>query len=275
MNYKLEFVKIGNEFKFAGVGFAGNIFIVLNALTHIPENSKLFVDMEKNECVCTEKNTTIFNTNNCWEYYFDQIKINNSEEYIILDSLIPANIHYENRSMFLYPKNFNHIKNKFYNSFQLKKELKDLLDIYYNEKIKDKVTLGVQIRLTDMKHHHNVSSVDLYITKIKEILNERPEIQQIFLATDDNRVFSNVKSNISIPVIWYEDMFRADNSNPHLNPYDRYNSDRDLHKYKLGVECIQEIFTLAKCDYLLKADKSAVSIVACILAENIKQVYML
>ena len=47
MKYKLEFVKIGEDFKFAGVGFAGNIFITLNALLHIPDNEKLFVDMEK------------------------------------------------------------------------------------------------------------------------------------------------------------------------------------------------------------------------------------
>jgi hypothetical protein len=31
--------------------------------------------------------------------------------------------------------------------------------------------------------------------------------------------------------------------------------------------------TLSKCDYLLKADLSSISIVASILSENIKQVY--
>ena len=68
-------------------------------------------------------------------------------------------------------------------------------------------------------------------------------------------------------------MFRADNQTPHLHPYDRFIGPREQHKYKLGIECIQEIFTLAKCDYMLKADVSSVSIIASILAENIKQVY--
>ena len=34
MNYNLKFVKISNEHQFAGVGFAGNIFITLNALSY-------------------------------------------------------------------------------------------------------------------------------------------------------------------------------------------------------------------------------------------------
>lgn len=75
------------------------------------------------------------------------------------------------------------------------------------------------------------------------------------------------------PIIYYEDMFRADKSNPHLDPYDRYNSDRQYHKYKLALEGVLEIFTLAKCDYMLKADVSALSMVATILSENIKKIY--
>ena len=72
MKYNLEFVKIGEDFKFAGVGFAGNIFITLNALTYLSEEDSMFVDMETNECVCTEKNVNIFDTKNCWEYYFNR-----------------------------------------------------------------------------------------------------------------------------------------------------------------------------------------------------------
>ena len=68
-------------------------------------------------------------------------------------------------------------------------------------------------------------------------------------------------------------MFRADATNPHLHPYDSFKAERKLHRYKLGIECIQEIFTLSKCDYLLKADISSVSIIASILSENIKKVY--
>ena len=70
-------------------------------------------------------------------------------------------------------------------------------------------------------------------------------------------------------------MFRANNDNKHLHPYDRFVGNREQHRYILGIECIQEIFTLSKCDYMLKADLSSISIIASILSENIKQIYKL
>jgi hypothetical protein len=273
MKYNLQFIKISPEHQFAGVGFAGNIFITLNALTHIGQEDKLFVDMETNECVCTENGPIIHETKNCWEYYFEQTKLDKSEDFITMNSLISAKINYDDREMFMYPENFLELKEKFYNSFQLKPYLKEILKEYYINNIEGKITLGVQVRLTDMKHYHNVSGIEKYINKINEILNEKPEIQQIFLATDDGTIIKNIKESFNIPVLYYEDMFRADEKNPHLHPYDRFIETRDLHKYKLGIECIQEIFTLAKCDYLLKADVSSVSIIASILSENIKKVY--
>lgn len=273
MKYNLQFIKISPEHQFAGVGFAGNIFITLNALTHIGQEDKLFVDMETNECVCTENGPTIHETKNCWEYYFEQTNLDKSEDFITMNSLISAKINYDDREMFMYPENFIELKEKFYNSFQLKPYLKEILKDYYINNIEGKVTLGVQVRLTDMKHYHNVSGIEKYINKINEILNEKPEIQQIFLATDDGTIIKNIKESFNIPILYYEDMFRADEKNPHLHPYDRFIEIRDLHKYKLGIECIQEIFTLAKCDYLLKADVSSVSIIASILSENIKKVY--
>lgn len=275
MKYNLKFVKISNQHQFAGVGFAGNIFITLNALEYTTIEDKMHVDMETNECVCSEKEEKIHNTNNCWEYYFDQIKLGDREEVVEMNSLANAKIFYEDRQMFMYPNNFIDLKEKFYNSFQLKSYLKILIQEYYDTNIKNKITLGVQVRLTDMKHYHNVPPIETYLNKIKLILSERPEIEQIFLATDDSTVIKYLKENLDIPIICYESMFRADEQNPHLHPYDRFTSQREQHKYKLGVECIQEIFTLTKCDYLLKAEISSISITAIILSENIKQVYKL
>ena len=274
MKHKLVFVKISPNHEFAGVGFAGNIFITLNALTHIGKDDKLFVDMESHECVCSEKEI-IHETSNSWEYYFNQTKISDGELVNHMDSLISANIHYENRDSFMYPQNFVELKEKFYNSFQLKPYLIELLDGYYNDNIKGKVTLGMQVRLTDMKHYHNVSPLSAYIERVKKILIDRSDIEQIFLATDDGTIIETIRQSVSVPVICYEDMFRADANNPHIHPYDRFKGDRELHRYKLGVECIQEIFTLTKCDYLFKADVSSVSIIASILSENIKEVFRL
>jgi hypothetical protein len=273
VKHKLEFVKISNQHLFAGVGFGGNIFIVLNALTNISNDDLLVVDMETNECVCTQPDLKDYNTNNCWEYYFNQSTIDINEPFNRTNSLEPGKIGYGNGDTFLYPENFTELKNKFYKSFQLKPYVNDLLNDFYNKNLKDKINLGVQVRLTDMKKHHSVSGLDSYIKRINEILEHHPEIEQVFVSTDDNEVINILKNSLSKPVVYYEDMFRADNSNPHTDPYDRYNSSREYHKYKLALEGILEIFTLSKCDYMLKADVSALSMVATILSENIKKVY--
>lgn len=273
MKHKLEFVKISNQHLFAGVGFGGNIFIVLNALTNISNDDLLVVDMETNECVCTQPDLKDYNTNNCWEYYFNQSTIDINEPFNRTNSLEPGKIGYGNGDTFLYPENFTELKNKFYKSFQLKPYVNDLLNDFYNKNLKDKINLGVQVRLTDMKKHHSVSGLDSYNKRINEILEHHPEIEQVFVSTDDNEVINILKNSLSKPVVYYEDMFRADNSNPHTDPYDRYNSSREYHKYKLALEGILEIFTLSKCDYMLKADVSALSMVATILSENIKKVY--
>ena len=274
MKYKLQFVKISPQHQFAGVGFAGNIFIVLNALTYLKDNGTLFVDMETNECACTEKEL-LHDTNNCWEYYFTQTPIVPNESFAPMNSLLAANIHYGDKNSFMNPNDFMDLKKKFYHSFQLKPYLVNLIDTYYTSTIKEKPTLGVQIRLTDMKHHHNVSGIESYVNKINYILNLHKEITQIFLATDDSRVVHQLKSRVSIPVISHDNMFRADDVNQHLMPYDRFHDERIHHRYNLGVECLKEIFTLSKCDYLLKADISSISIVSVILSENIKKVYSL
>jgi hypothetical protein len=272
MNHKLEFVKISSKHEVGGVGFAGNMFIILSTLSLVGQDEKLYIDMSKTDCICTEKGPLLHNTNNCWEYYFDQVNIE-GETTNNMNSLVIGGLTYENRDMYMYPENFIALKEKFNYNFQLKSYIKTLIDDFYDNNIKGKVTLGVQVRLTDMKHHHNVSPLSSYVIKINEILLKHPEIEQIFLATDDSLVIPELRAALDVPIICYDNMFRADKANRHHDPHARLHDTRKNHRYKLGIECLQEILTLTKCDYLLKADLSSISIVASILSENIKTVY--
>ncbi len=271
MKHKLEFVKISHSHLFAGVGFGGNIFIVLSILNNISDDDILIVDMETNECVCTQPDLKVFQTNNCWEYYFEQHSIDESEIFKKTNSLVSGSLTYN--SEFLFPEIYVNLKKKFYKSFELKPYISNMIENFYEKNILGKVTLGAQIRLTDMKKHHSVSDLNSYIQKIQDILKIHTEIEQVFVSTDDNEVITILKDLLPIKILYYEDMFRADKNNPHLNPYDRYHSTRQHHKYKLALESILEIFTLTKCDYMLKADISALSMVAAILSEKIKKIY--
>lgn len=273
MSHKLTFVKISPAHEFAGVGFAGNIFIILNALSLLKKEDRLYVDMETNECACTES-VEVNGTRNCWEYYFEQVSL--EEHFKALDSFsIPTNIHYEDKEVFTHPDKFSNLKDKFYKNFRLKEYLKLSIAEYYNKNIKDMCTLGVQIRLTDMIYHHNVKGLDSYIDKTKKILEECPQIEQIFLATDDEKIINPFRQNVDVPVLCHEGIFRSNDTDLHIEPYQRFKNSRNLHRYNLGVECLKDILILSKCDYLLKADQSSISIVASILNENIKKVYKL
>jgi len=277
MKYKLEFIKISSEHEFAGVGFAGNIFITLGALGYINSEDRLYVDMETNECCCTEKDEFLHNTNNSWEYYFDQTSLDKDKPYAHLDSLIPAKrLKYNNVDSFMDPNKFLDLKNQFFNNFKIKDHIQNEINSFYEEHIKNKTTLGVQIRLTDYAATgRNIPPLEDYVERINEILKKRPEIEQMFLATDDGKIISKLKELMRLPIIYWPGMFRADEANLHLSPYERFKAKRDLHRYTMGIECMKEIFTLSKCDYLLKAHTSSISIVATLLSENIKQVYRL
>ena len=232
MNYKLIFTKISPSNPIAGVGFAGNIFMVLSSLTCLESQDKLIVDMETNECICSEPNTLLHNTKNSWEYYFDQYQPH-PEELCVSKTIfeLRGSLTYDNNYSFKNPAKYVHLKETFYRLFSIKPLLNQIINEYYTNNMKDKITLGVQVRLSDMQYLQDIAGIEKYVEKIKQ--------------------------------------------KPDLDPYDRLYAERELHRYKLGEECMKEIFCLTKCDYFLMADKSSISIVATMLSENIKEVYII
>lgn len=276
-DYILTFEKIDNDNLFAGVGTAGNIWIVLNALYNQRHQSdfRLFVDMEKNKTTNSESEI-IFDTMNSWEYYFQQIDRPISN-FIELDSVkIDSALKYE--------KKYTHssqisleIKKLFWDRFALRSEIKFEIDKFLEKNFQNKITLGSQIRLTDMTNttNHRVKKFDDYVYKIKKILLKNPEIQQVFLATDDETIIEKLKEKINVPVIHQENIYRATNDKEDLNPYDRYEHSRPKHKYLMGKEVIIDIFILANVDYILKADISAVSQLAVFFSQKIKKTFFM
>ena len=276
-NYILTFEKIEETNLIAGVGTAGNIWIVLNALYNNNNHSasRLFVDMEKNKTINSES-YKIFDTMNSWEYYFEQIDRPISN-FIQLDSVnINSVLHYEKRYTHSSRVSLK-LKKLFWDNFSLRPEIKFEIDNFLKENFQNKITLGVQIRLTDMTNtpNHNVKKFEDYVTKIKNILSNNPMIQQVFLATDDETVIEKLRENINIPVIFQKNIYRATNHKKDLNPYDRYEYSRPDHRYLLGKEVIIDIFLLSNCDYILKADVSCVSQLAVFFSQKIKKTYFL
>ena len=141
----LQFQKIASSFEFAGVGMGGNLFIILNSLLASKKDDNLYVDMETNSCVCTEDDFNKFNTNNCWEYYYDQMAKPDTDN-IVTNKSENAFLNYKKVPLV----DYSDLQYRFNNNFKLKDYLRNELDSYYNNNLKDKITLGVQIRLTDI-----------------------------------------------------------------------------------------------------------------------------
>ncbi len=135
---------------------------------------------------------------------------------------------------------------------------------YINDNIKQlingKKTIGVHIRGTDFNNHYNnhpVSvSVEKYLNAVDEIL-QNDKYEQIFLATDDLRILRQFMDRYGGKLLYYEDVIRTD-----VNQSVVFSeSERENHKYLLGLEVLRDMYTLTACEALV-AGVSQVSLMA-------------
>ena len=186
-NLCFQFECIGLDWMI-GVGFAGNMLIILNML-YFYQNNNIYIDMftKGNSIVHDISYSLDFNLKNSFEYYFDQ-KTN------INSNLIP----FKDNNVIL---QYNHIelsditkniKNLFYKNYSLKENLLNEINLFYETNFKNFIILGINIRLTDMVYHHNTNNIDYFLEKTKLILDNN-KIDKIFIATDNNEAINIVK----------------------------------------------------------------------------------
>lgn len=270
MHYKLKFEKLTKDSEISGVGTAGNIWIIINALDQINSNDTIRIDMETHPTINNEKKP-MFGTMNAWEYYFHQTQtLDNEIELPFLNQ----------RPVLKYDKNYDHnysrfrdLRSKFYKNFQLRPSIAAEVEKYKETYFLNKVTLGVQIRLTDMKQSHQVAPFETYLYKIKQIIAKHSDIEQLFVATDDQSILAEIESSINIPVICQSGIYRATALKPDLSPFDRLDHERENHRFLLGKEVLIDIFLLSSCQYVLKSEISAVSQLAVFFGPNIKKTF--
>lgn len=265
MNYNLKFVPLFPESPISGVGMAGNMLIVINELLIMNEGDKAWVDMGSYKSICYDN---LDYTNNAWEYYFTQNEKFVDGKEILLKPPRPAIINYnhpysQSDSLILKSKKL------FYDNFKVKDDILDEVNQFYETNLKNKTTLGCQIRLGDMVKTHDVPNIDGYWNKILDILKEEPQIEQIFLATDDDEAIEYLTKKTSIPIVYQKNIYRTSSESPN----ERLNSDRENHGHNLCREVLIDMLLLSKCDYFLRSKISAVSLITTILSENIKKIY--
>ena len=110
--------------------------------------------------------------------------------------------------------------------------------------------LAVHVRGTDFnvgyRFHPMAISVDEYLAKAKETYS-RGNYDKVFLATDDDNALELFKQEFKDKLLYYTDVFRShDHIGAHVTP-----SNRQLHYYRLGLEVLRDVYTLANCDSLV------------------------
>jgi hypothetical protein len=265
MNYNLKFVPLFPESSISGVGMAGNMLIVINELLVMDVSDRAWVDMGSYKSVCHDN---LGHTNNAWEYYFIQNEKFIDGNEILLKAPRPAMIDYEHPYL---QTDEIMVKSKelFYKNFKIKEDILNEVNEFYEINFKNKITLGCQIRLGDMVKTHNVPNIEGYWNKILNILNDNPQIEQIFLATDDDESIDFLSKKSTVPIIYQKNIYRTSSE----SPYERLNSERENHNYNLCREVLVDMLLLSKCDYFLRSKISAVSLITTILSENIKKIY--
>ena len=270
MRFKLTFQKLTPDSEISGVGTAGNIWIIINALDQISLSDTLRIDMETYPTINNE-NHEVFGTMNAWEYYFHQVQdLGGESELPFLNQhpILSYDKNYNNKFAL-----FNELRNKFDKNFRLKEHIADEVEAFKRNHFLNKVTLGVQIRLTDMKQLHEVAPFEIYRKKIKKIIAKYPNIEQIFLATDDQVIITDLENSLNIPVISQSEIYRATAQKPDLSPFDRLHHVRKNHRFLLGKEVLKDILLLSSCQYLLKSEISAVSQLAAFFGPNIEKTF--
>lgn len=113
-----------------------------------------------------------------------------------------------------------------------------------------KKIIGVHVRGTDFRSNYNKHPV--YVTAedcFSEIerISEEKSYDKIFLATDDKRILNQFIVRYGDRVCYYVDVVRNDRNKSVI--FEENNTKN--YKYRLGLEVIRDMYTLAKCDALV------------------------
>ena len=206
---------------------------------------------------------------NSWEYYFKQpdgyslkdIDIN-SEIILSKNKFAPPNTElitcvdlpeFGNVSSNVHKQK---MKQDWKNVIEFNDETKEYFNNIYSKYIDEKdIVLGVLARGTDYlykkpKNENRQPEPSQIIKKVKEVLNKYPEINKIYLSTEDAGIYELFKKTFGDMII---------DNHQYRYSYDKNKKDflanikidRPNHNYELGREYLSSIYILSKCKYFI------------------------
>lgn len=233
-------------------GLLSSYFYVVESIQWAMAHNYIpYVDFENKSCqYYTGRN--INNTYNAWEYFFTQPcnieKLNLKEKKNVLLS-----------GWCLFDR-YNFSKTEIplinvHNYVKIQSYIENMVEKLWNEKFKNKNTLGVFVRGTDYvslepKGHYIQPSIDEVIRKIEEFLG-RHMIDQIYVVTEDLNYYTKLKITFGEMVFSNDDKF-VDNYNVKDYVSLSFNDD----PYERGLAYLLRILLFAKCEYVVSSKAS-------------------
>lgn len=194
---------------------------------------------------------------NAFEYYFEQVS---DVDRAIMNQKYPicrCNARQMSRSGFHLDSysDFNEENMPMYamtykNSIHLNSKTQQYIDAELSKIFIPGKVLGVHVRGTDFKkgfkNHPIAVTFRTYLDKTKELFSTG-KYEKIFLATDDIEALELFYVEFKEKLVTYSDAFRTEGKcSPHTT-----DSNRPFHHYKLGLEVLRDVYTLANCDGLV------------------------
>lgn len=247
-----------------GAGFFSNYLCVLSHIAYAMEMKYIpVVDMKRYPTLYSER-TEINGTRNAWEYYFHQPEdcslkaAYRSNNYILSESGFQEQGGRFLSGAYMFPLEDGVT---FYHPMCRRVGIRRFLEEELEAEsralsLTEKKTLGIHIRGTDMSGggygNHPVSAgLQSYIDMTEKLIRDDGEIQQIFLATDEEKAEKCFKEHFGAMVRTTR-AYRAKGDTTRGIHYSAVEGrKRKNHNYLLGKEVIKDAYLLSKCDKLI------------------------
>lgn len=235
----------------------GLFALVFQAIGIMITGKKVVIDYRKAKCYYDNK---ITNTDNVWEYYFEQ------PYNITIDSLKDKTYKEDEfiNNNFISPLTNEWIDNKkrikmiIDNRLKIKKNVIDKMEKFYQDNMKSYKILGIQKRGTDLYNiGHGSIDKQKYSTNeaIEEVKTEEKKYDKILIVTDSIKTLTAFKKEFGNKIIHYDDALLSTNERAiHRGEYPE-------NGYKIGEDVLIEGLLLSRVNYLL-AMKSNISLFA-------------
>lgn len=242
-----------------GGGFFANYRYLLMALIFADRCGYIpVIDFRKN--FEYQEKEPVRGTLNPYEYYFNQPSDITVKEVMKSNSVVLYHkMHCEMIELLLNGSlEFYHINEDFINAaayvqkkyITLQKNTAAYMKSSISDLIGVKRTLGVHVRGSDFKRNFNGHPIRVetlnYISKVEQI-KKAHQFEQIFLATDDMEVIKQFEGKFGDCLVYYNDVIRTDKKISVM----RSRVSRKYHHYKLGLEVLRDVYTLAACKGLV------------------------